>query len=331
MKLTTFKIKKNSEIHFGLIVEGKVIAFNVLQDKAGKVYSGLKDIYGYLENLPQSERIAKELSDYAQKNKKELGNSFLSFEEISFLSPIPKPSALLDFTLSPQHLKNSVKTLIEHEFKGFKQFFMKRFMMNKMKSKTTVEQLPYYKGNHNAIIGDGEVTEWPDYSAYLDFEPELAFVYGNKKQPIAGYLIFNDWSVRDVQWPELFQVSLTRSKDFNRSNGLGPFLVTCDEVENPLDLKVHAKVGERIHWEGSTSEYSHHPKEVVRYVESVFSPKSGTVVGLGTIPGCCGLDRNEWIQPGEEIAITIDSLGTLRQRAPSKVLDFNNSRWGSHY
>ena len=50
----------------------------------------------------------------------------------------------------------------------------------------------------NSIVGDGVDIPWPSYTEYLDVEPELAVVYGNNKQPIAGYCIFNDVSARDV-------------------------------------------------------------------------------------------------------------------------------------
>jgi 2-keto-4-pentenoate hydratase/2-oxohepta-3-ene-1,7-dioic acid hydratase in catechol pathway len=44
-------------------------------------------------------------------------------------------------------------------------------------------------------------------------------VYHLEKERIAGYLIFNDLSARDVQFPEISELSLTRSKDFD--NGIG--------------------------------------------------------------------------------------------------------------
>jgi 2-keto-4-pentenoate hydratase/2-oxohepta-3-ene-1,7-dioic acid hydratase in catechol pathway len=54
----------------------------------------------------------------------------------------------------------------------------------------------------NSIAGDGEIVLWPAYTSRLDIEPELAVVYGNQKQPVAGFCIFNDISARDVQATE---------------------------------------------------------------------------------------------------------------------------------
>ncbi|MBJ8192204.1 fumarylacetoacetate hydrolase family protein, partial [Bacillus cereus] len=115
--------------------------------------------------------------------------------------------------------------------------------------------------------------------SYLDIEPELAFVTG-KGNCIAGYVIFNDSTVRDVQWPD-FQALTgpTRCKDFDRSKGIGPFLVTPDEIDNPLVLDVDVRIGERLHWKGSTSEYSAHPAKVMEEVLKVFTPLPGTIIG----------------------------------------------------
>jgi len=324
MKLTTFQSKKDQKIYFGVLIHEIIVSFDVLQQKCGVQYKELTDVYSYLNALPESETKAKELYEYGLKHAVEEG---LHLDDVCFLSPIPKPPMLLDFTLSPRHLKNSLNTLLKHEFTPLKRALINFIAQGKLKKQTHRNSFPYYKGNHVEIIGDGEETHWPDYTAYLDFEPELAFVVGNEQVPIAGYLIFNDWSARDIQWPELSQVSLTRTKDFTKSNGLGPFLVTPDEVGNPLDLKVRASVEERIYWEGTTSEYAHHPEEVVKYMKTIFSPQVGSVIGMGTVPGCCGLDNDEWIKPGENIKISIEKLGVLHQKVPKKKVNYDLSRW----
>ena len=41
----------------------------------------------------------------------------------------------------------------------------------------------------------------------------------------------------------------------------------------------------------------------------------GEVLGLGTVPGCCGLEIGRWLAPGAEIAVEVAGLG----RVVSKV------------
>jgi len=48
-------------------------------------------------------------------------------------------------------------------------------------------------------------------------------VYGNEKQPVAGFCIFNDVSARDVQATE-FVGGFCLTKDMANGNQLGPYL-----------------------------------------------------------------------------------------------------------
>ncbi len=127
----------------------------------------------------------------------------------------------------------------------------------------------------------------------------------------------------------MFGLGPARSKDFGHSKGLGPFIVTVDEIGDPLALNVKVKIGERYEWKGSTSEYSARPEKALEYLKTIFTPSPGTVIGLGTIPDCTGLDNDLWIKPGEKIEITFDKLGTLRQNTPEDLGKIEPSRWGN--
>ena len=76
----------------------------------------------------------------------------------------------------------------------------------------------------------------------LDIEPELAVVYGNEKQPVAGFCIFNDVSARDVQATE-FIGGFCLTKDMANGNQLGPYLVTPDEVGDPVAIAQEERRG----------------------------------------------------------------------------------------
>lgn len=43
-------------------------------------------------------------------------------------------------------------------------------------------KIRFYKGNHHSISGYGDEIVWPDFTAYLDIEPELALVTGAESQ-----------------------------------------------------------------------------------------------------------------------------------------------------
>lgn len=328
MKLLNFQFVSSGAPQFGVVVKGYAVSFETLRQQYGQTRAELTDVYSYLENLPSSEEMARELLKYGEAYISSFNdNEKMPLETAKILSPLAVPRALIDFGLSPRHLGNSAATLIKHEFGVFGSIIAP-IVKKRIRAAASGKML-YYKCNHNAIIGDNDTIHWPAYSSYLDIEPELAVITGNKAVPIAGYTIFNDSSARDVQFREMFGLGPARSKDFGHSKGLGPFIVTVDEIGDPLDLNVKVKIGERYEWKGSTSEYSARPEKALEYLKTIFTPLPGTVIGLGTIPDCTGLDNDLWIKPGEKIEITFDKLGTLRQNTPEDLGKIEPSRWGN--
>lgn len=331
----------NSKVErFGVVIDGYVISFEKLQQLSNHFTPLLNNISRYLQGLPESERHARKLYAYAQKIISENNiDSFCTLEEIQLFSPVPNPPAVLDFGLSPKHLLNSGHTLIEHEFKGILKPILQKVLGRALRKTNQKYSMPYYKCNHLSISGPFDTLVWPSYTSYLDIEPELGVVIGNSEidpstgkinSSIAGYVIMNDVSARDVQLPD-FRILCgpAKSKDFDKSIGIGPYLVTPDEIDNPLSLDVNVKIGEnnRLSWRGSTSDYVTHPQEVVDYLSTIFTPPPGTIIGMGTIPGCCGLDNNQWLIPGDTVEISIQGLGMLKQYVPTELKSLQPSRW----
>jgi len=328
MKLLNFQSVAGGAAKFGVVIKGYAVSFETLLHKSGQTRKELSDVYSYLENLPSSEDAARELLKYGEAYISSFSdNEKIPLEKAKILSPIAAPRSLIDFGLSPRHLGNSAATLFKHEFGIFGSIIAP--VVKKTLNRAARGKMLYYKCNHNAIIGDNDTIHWPAYSSYLDIEPELAIITGNETVPIAGYTIFNDSSARDVQLWEMIGTGPARSKDFGHSKGLGPFLVTPDEIGDPLALNVKIKIGERFEWKGSTSEYSASPEKALEYLKTVFTPLPGTVIGMGTIPDCTGLDNDLWINPGEKIEITFDKLGILRQNMPEVLGKMEPSRWGN--
>ena len=328
MKLLNFQTGYGGATLFGVVIKGYAVSFETLQQKSGQTRAELTDIYSYLEHLPSSEDAARELLKYGEAYISSFSDKEkIPLESAKILPPIATPRALIDFGLTPRHLGNSAATMLKHEF-GFFGSMIAPIVKKRISAAAGAKML-YYKCNHNAIIGDNDTINWPSYSSYLDIEPELAIVTGNEVMPIAGYTIFNDSSARDVQFWEMIGTGPARSKDFAHSKGLGPFIVTPDEIGDPRSLNVKVKIGDRMEWKGSTAEYSARPEKALEYLKTIFTPLPGTVIGLGTIPDCMGLDNDLWIKPGEKIEIIFDKLGILRQNTPEVLGKIETSRWGN--
>src|SRR3712207_8525972 len=89
---------------------------------------------------------------------------------------------------------------------------------------TTLFRSVYYKGNPRAILGPDDPVVWPRFTQQLDYELELCCVIGREGRDIpveqaesfvAGYLIMNDWSARDIQRQEMAcGLGPAKAKDF---------------------------------------------------------------------------------------------------------------------
>ncbi len=332
MKLIRFTTADSSDPYYGVVVGDHAVPFTVLQSKAGKPSPHLADSRAYLAGLPDSERAAKESLAWGEEHLGELGEGErFPLDAVRLREPV-EVAALFDFGLTPRHLKNSADVLMKYEKDNpqtapLLQAFAKAIMTPKPRSGDgQPEPLSYYKSTMNAIAGDGETVPWPPYTSYLDIEPELAVVYGNEKQPVAGYCIFNDVSARDVQATE-FIGGFCLTKDMAKGNQLGPCLVTVDEAGDPYNLKVTVLVNGHVRYQGSTSEISHRADDVFAWLGFIAPLRPGTVAGFGTIPDCTGCDHDDFVDPGAVIEITFERLGTLRCRFAEPTGRLLPCRW----
>ena len=94
----------------------------------------------------------------------------------------------------------------------------------------------------------------------------------------AAYVIFNEIHVHDIETGHQ-RVGV----------GLGPYLVTPDEVRDPLALEIRVTFRDRDPWHGVTA-YEHGPHEILFELQRRYHFRAGTLIGLGPIPGSFGLD-----------------------------------------
>jgi 2-keto-4-pentenoate hydratase/2-oxohepta-3-ene-1,7-dioic acid hydratase in catechol pathway len=331
MKLIRFALG-DAKPRFGVAIGEHAVSYAILQQQSGIMAPNLSDSHSYLAGLPESEQAARKLLAWGEAHLDELAdNEKPTLQAVRLHEPV-EVAALFDFGLTPRHLKNSGEVIMKYEkdnpqTSALLQAFAKAVMAPKPKPPAgQPEPLSYYKCNVNTIVGDGVTVPWPAYTSRLDVEPELAVVYGNGKQPVAGYCIFNDVSARDVQATE-FVGGFCLTKDMANGNQLGPYLVTADEVGDPYNLKVAVVVNGQVKYRGSTSEISHKAEDVFAWLGFIAPLKPGSAMGFGTIPDCTGCDHDDFIDPGADITISIERLGTLRCRFAEPAQKLLPSRW----
>jgi 2-keto-4-pentenoate hydratase/2-oxohepta-3-ene-1,7-dioic acid hydratase in catechol pathway len=100
---------------------------------------------------------------------------------------------------------------------------------------------------------------------------------------------------------------------------LGPWIVTADEIGDPHDLTMVARVnGEE--WSRGTSAAMHHRfEDVIAFVSKSETLHPGEVLGSGTVGTGCGLEQGRYLSPGDVVELEIDKIGVLRNRIVRKA------------
>ncbi len=174
-----------------------------------------------LENLPPQMRTGKREETIRYQR-----------DEVRVLTPLPDARSLRDFFSFEAHVK-----------RGFKK-------RGEPMPKEWYEMPVYYQTGHHNLVGTDADVLWPSFTNKFDYELELAVIIGREGRNIpaaeahkyiAGYTILNDFSARDIQRREM-KVRLGPAKGKHWSSGVGPWMVTADEIENPYALDMVARV-----------------------------------------------------------------------------------------
>jgi 2-keto-4-pentenoate hydratase/2-oxohepta-3-ene-1,7-dioic acid hydratase in catechol pathway len=166
---------------------------------------------------------------------------------------------------------------------------------------------------HNAAIVR------PAASEKLDFEGELAVVIGrcarhvkaaNALEYIAGYACYNDGSVRDWQ---RHASQLTPGKNFPRTGGFGPWLVTADQVGDPSALSLTTRLNGEVVQQATTDDLIFDIPTLIEYISTFTELAPGDVIITGTTGGV-GAYRQPplWMKAGDVVEVEISKIGVLR-------------------
>jgi 2-keto-4-pentenoate hydratase/2-oxohepta-3-ene-1,7-dioic acid hydratase in catechol pathway len=186
------------------------------------------------------------------------------------------------------------------------------------------EQPLYYKCNRFSVAGPGDDVLWPSYARFLDYELEIGMVIGrtgrniaheNARAHIFGYCIFNDVSARDAQYREMpGQLGPAKGKDFDTGNVLGPWLVTADEIADPYDLAMTARVNGELWSAGHSGTIHHKFEDMIVHVSREETVHAGEFFGSGTVGNGCGIELGRGLKLGDTVELEIAGLGVLRNR-----------------
>jgi len=178
--------------------------------------------------------------------------------------------------------------------------------------------------NVDAIVGPDYPVVYPEHlTEELDYELELAVVIGKSgnwfsadeaMDYVAGYVIFNDITARDIQRREMESGVFSFCKAIDTFCPLGPWIVTADEIPDPHDLAMELRVNGDVRQTSHSSRMSVTIPEILAHY-SPLGYSAGDVVSTGTVSGVAGFSEDAaslYLKPGDVMEAEIDRIGVLR-------------------
>ena len=158
----------------------------------------------------------------------------------------------------------------------------------------------------------------------VDYEVEVAIVIGRKAEDVPkeraldyvlGYSVFNDVSARAIQLKEMAKGLLLAGKNFDTFAPMGPYLVTKDEVTNPMNLNLSLKVNGEGRQKSNTKHMIFDIPTLINYWSSIMTLEPGDVITTGTPAGIALAMKPDpmpfYLKPGDVMEAEVEGLGAL--------------------
>ncbi len=214
--------------------------------------------------------------------------------EVTFLPPIPDPDKIICVGLN----------YLTHILEG---------------GRPRPEQPTIFTRWPNSQTGHLQPIIRPRVSETLDFEGELAVIIGTRarhvaeadaQRAIAGYSCYNDGSVREWQ---RHSSQFGPGKNFPRTGGFGPYLVTPDEAGDVTRASLVTRLNGMEVQRATIDDLVFTIPHLIAYCSTFTELVPGDVIITGTTGGV-GAYRNPplWMKPGDIVEVEISGVGTLR-------------------
>ncbi len=172
-----------------------------------------------------------------------------------------------------------------------------------------------------SMVPHGQPIVRPKASEQLDYEAEMMLIVGkrakhltlaNATSIVAGYSCSNEGSVRE------FQRKTTQwdmGKNFDRTGGFGPWMVTADELpDGGKGLKIESRLNGTVMQSDNTANMMFPVPEMLVYVTQGMTLEPGDIIFTGT-PSGVGHARKPnpiWMKNGDTCEIEVEGIGVLR-------------------
>ena len=282
------------------------------------------------DQLPQflgSEGKLQELAGQGLDHRREVS----ALADAELMAPLDPPT-FRDFSTFPEHTAGVVKML--DPAAGIPPQFW---------------EIPtFYFSNPYAITGPNDDVPISPGSKLFDFELEVAAVVGAAGQDldveeaadhIAGYVLLNDFSARDLQFHEM-QLKLGPAKGKDGTTVLGPYFVTADELASrssgpSFDLKMEVAVNGQVIGTDTLHHMAWSFPALAAYASRGTWIRPGDLLGSGTCQGGClaelwgrhGREAYPPLSPGDHVTATVEILGQTRNMITTGVASRSITPW----
>ncbi len=321
MKLATYSLSQQAPIRLGAVIDHLIVdlieaeAWAVETDRLPALalphdeHDPLLAMLNAADGLNNAQAVLKALAHEDWQHLKFAA----PLDRVWLHAPIRRPPSVRDFYAFEQHVKTA---------------------MGNRGAAMPPEwyEIPvFYFTNHHAIIGPADRVKRPRLCRALDFELEVAAVIGRSGMDIpsseadayiAGFMLMNDWSARDLQMKEMrVQLGPAKGKDF--ATTLGPIFVTPDELSDRLidrgsqgqvyDLEMVGRVNGKEISRGNWKDIYFTFAQMIERASADVRLYPGEVIGSGTVGTGCLLEltkgQGPWLQPGDVVELEIERLG----------------------
>ncbi len=289
MKLVTFLLEDKERI--GLLEDGMVREILSIEGKNVEEMLDIIDILGKRENK----------IDFSFIHRAQMGENF-SIENIKILAPIRYPRRNI-FCLGMNYEDH-----------------VKEVSFTDKDKKTEAPKFPVYfsKVAYPALEDQGVIKYNDQLTKMLDYEVELAIIIGKEGKDIKeeealeyifGYTISNDISARNLQGKH---GQWFKGKSVDDYAPMGPYILTADELEYPLDLQLKCYVNEELRQNANTKELVFSIPHIISDLSRGLTLRRGDIILTGTPSGVgLGFKPYKFLNPGDKVRCEIEKLGSL--------------------
>lgn len=286
------------------------------------------DLVSFIEEGSSAIDVAEEAINYAKKNPAGPDGEKILFKPEEIIIKAPLPSLASKIAMAGANF-------YDHSAGALSMIQSRKVTVEDIKKEVDAGKYKpwgFWKHARN-VIGPDEPIIYPEKTQRLDYEVEVAAIFGRRAKDVKendamnyifGYTILNDLSLRDQEEDRGFFLA----KNFDTSSPMGPYIVTADELGDPHGLRMGLKVNGVIRQYGSMKNMIRPFSFWISWLTKDLTFYPGDIICGGTCAGTA-LDTSprdgegrtkpdKFLKAGDVVEAWVEKIGTLRNPVKSK-------------